>query len=491
MSLNHREIDAVLAELSLPGEKIQRILQPSYDTLVFELFSRGRPTFLLASVSSSACRIHGLDKEPSRNERPLRFMECLRSRIRGGVIESAYQIGDQRIVKLGISVYADGPEAFSAERPAERPTVKYSLYFRLWSGAGNIILVDGEGMIVDALLRKPDRGEIGGKPCMLEDKLPERTTKEYVVRDFPGDGSLSQRISLFYSANAGEMSRDQLLRRAQERFEKRMALLDTRREGLEAKLRDFDNRDRLKEIGDILMGMQGTQASGRLGGKASYVEAEDFYRGGLVAIRIDPVLSMVENAQAYYAKAKKADSGYEDVKGELQKTLAAKEDLRRWMSRLEGEEDPFAMAKMLERGGTVRREEKKKFPCLSLEIRGWTILVGRSAKENDEVLRHHVRGSDHWLHARDYAGSYVFVKSRKGKTFPLDILLDAAMLALYYSKARKDSQGDVYHTDVKYLKRVKDGPKGLVIPMLEKNLRCEIEEGKIKALLEGSEGENP
>ena len=488
--MNHKEIDAVLAELSLPGEKIQRILQPSYDTLVFELFARGRQSYLLLSVSPSACRIHGLKKEPARNERPLRFMECLRSRIRGGVIETAFQVEDQRIVKLGISVYTEAPlSAEGSDLGVERGRMTYTLYGRFWSGAGNILLVDEKGLIVDALLRKPEKGEITGQPCRVEEGIVARSRKEYAIRGFPGPGNLSERIDRHYANASGEISRENLLKRAQERYERKLLQLNSRQESLETTLREFATRGRLKEIGDILISLEPSIPPPPSGVSTGFVEAYDFYTNSNLSIKIDPSLSMVENAQSYYEKAKKANSGYENVVLELQKTIKAKDTLVHWKTRLEEETDPFAMAKMLERGGTVRKEAKKKYPCLTLDLRGWNILVGRSAKENDELLRHYVKGSDHWLHARDYAGSYVFIKAKKGKTFPLDILLDSGMLALYYSKARKDLVGDVYHTDVKYLKRVKDGPKGLVIPTMEKNLRCSLEEGKIKELLEGSEGD--
>ena len=128
---------------------------------------------------------------------------------------------------------------------------------------------------------------------------------------------------------------------------------------------------------------------------------------------------------------------------------------------------------------------------LGIERNGWTILVGRSAKENDELLRHHVRGSDLWMHARDYAGSYVFVKARAGKSFPLDIMLDAGNLAIYYSKGRANGGGELYYTLAKHLRRAKDGPKGLVIPTQEKNLRVTLDEKRLRELKEliGDEGD--
>jgi predicted ribosome quality control (RQC) complex YloA/Tae2 family protein len=112
----------------------------------------------------------------------------------------------------------------------------------------------------------------------------------------------------------------------------------------------------------------------------------------------------------------------------------------------------------------------------------WLVIVGRDARENDDLLRHYVKGRDLWLHARDWAGSYVFIKYRAGKTVPLELLLDAGNLALFYSKGRQNGQGDLFYTEVKYLRRAKNGPKGLVIPTQEKNLHISIDKERLRRL---------
>jgi predicted ribosome quality control (RQC) complex YloA/Tae2 family protein len=76
----------------------------------------------------------------------------------------------------------------------------------------------------------------------------------------------------------------------------------------------------------------------------------------------------------------------------------------------------------------------------------------------------------------------VFIKQRSGKTVPLDILLDAGNLALFYSKGRQNGEGDLFYTQVKFLRRAKNGPKGLVIPTQEKNLHVKMESGRLKEL---------
>ena len=108
-------------------------------------------------------------------------------------------------------------------------------------------------------------------------------------------------------------------------------------------------------------------------------------------------------------------------------------------------------------------------------------MVGRTASENDELLRHYVKGQDWWLHARDWHGGYVFIKNQNGKSIPLDTLLDAGNLALFYSKGRKNGKGDLYYTQVKYLRRAKNAPKGTVLPTNE-NLFITLDKERLKRI---------
>ena len=142
----------------------------------------------------------------------------------------------------------------------------------------------------------------------------------------------------------------------------------------------------------------------------------------------------------------------------------------------------YSLAIRYRKSAPRRQQQKKTHPGLDYNVNGWYILVGRDANENDELLRHHVRGDDLWLHVRDFPGGYVFIKNKKGKTVPLDILLDAANLAVYYSKARNTGKTDLYYTHVKYLRRAKNGPKGLVLPSQEKNLCIEPDKNRLLRL---------
>jgi predicted ribosome quality control (RQC) complex YloA/Tae2 family protein len=131
---------------------------------------------------------------------------------------------------------------------------------------------------------------------------------------------------------------------------------------------------------------------------------------------------------------------------------------------------------------TPKQVAEVERPGLWFDFQDWTIIVGRNARENDELLRHYARGLDTWLHTRDVQGGFVFIKNKPGKTIPLPVLIAAGNLAVYFSKARSEARADLYYTQVKHLKRARGGKKsekssltGKVLPSHEKNLFIQLD----------------
>ena len=458
LSLNWKEIDLVLAELELPGAQIQKIIQPSYDTLLLSLYKPGRAIELLVCVAHGACRLHETWQRIPKAEKPQRFMELLRAQVKGARIVAAQQLGAERIVRLQL----------------DREDGERILYLRLWSGAANIILTRPDGEIIDALARKPKKGEIsGGHYAPLAAEPPARN---FAARQLAGEGSFNQRLDAYYAEHGSELSRQALLAKARTWFAGRKAAMESRLDALERAAASYADPARFRELGDILMASQGQAIQN------STVRAEDFYRGGTVLVRVDSGKSIIDNAKDYYEKARKARSGAEETALELAGLHTAMAKLAEDEALVEEEENPYRIRVFLAKRRSTPSEAARRYPGLSLDRNGWLILIGRSAAENDGLLRRHVRGNDTWLHARDWPGAYVFIKNRPGKSIPLDILLDAGTLALYYSKARASGVADLYYTQVKYLRRAKNGPKGLVIPTQEKNLRVSLAPDRLREL---------
>lgn len=468
MSLNCKEISAVLEELNLKGSFIQQIVQPSYDSLALHTYN-GESKTVLICLAGGACRIHATRKSVPKNDKPLRFMEFLRSRIKGSRIEQVFQIGNERIVQMKLSHCGE----------------EFFLYTRLWSGAANIILTDTQNNILDSFYRRPGKGEVcGGKfvPPQADAKKAEDdkwTVRSFCELDGAENLTLNEKIDLWYGEHEGQLSRDALLEQAERFYTSRHTRMENALQRLEKKRQDFLQAEKWRHYGDLIL------SYGHLvDGNSDYLDCQDYETETTVSIKINPKKSAQENAAEYYSTYKKAVSGLEELEHDISKAKRDLLDLEATYENLCKEPNPIKLQQLLRKQTKPKQQIEKKRPGISYEIDGWTIFAGRTANENDELLRRHVKGQDMWLHARDYAGGYVFIKNRPGKTVPLEILLYAGNLAVYHSKARKAGKADLYYTQVKYLRRAKNGPKGLVIPTQEKNLFVELDKTKLKRLEE-------
>ncbi|MDR2150575.1 MAG: NFACT RNA binding domain-containing protein [Spirochaetaceae bacterium] len=470
MSLNWKEINLILEELDLCGSQIQKLIQSTFDVLALRIHGRNGTKTLLIALSSGACRLHETFRAIPKNDKPLRFAQLLNSRLINGYIEEAVQLGDNRIVRFMV-------------RTGEE---RYKLYIRLWSNAANVILCNEAGTILDAMRRHPKRGEITGGNYTPEESLASRlNTSVYTVRELAGSGSFNEKIDTFYAEQGSALSLESLREQARRIIEGSTSRILASLEKLRLKKAYYADADRLKEYGDIILANSSALENG-----ADWLEAEDFYRGGTVRIKLAAHKGAAAQAEQYYEQFRKAKSGYADLCAEIE---AEETELQRLATLLDSflvETNPLRLHKLIEQGtkqalpglSLQTRLKDQKRPGLSFRRGEWLLMVGRSAAENDDLLRHHVKGQDLWLHVRDYPGSYVFIKARAGKSYPLELLLDAGNLALFYSKGRGNAEADLYYTPVKFLRRAKNGPKGLVIPTQEKNLHVKLDEKRLTAL---------
>lgn len=466
MSLNWKEIDCILEELELEGSFIQQIVQPNFDTMAFHTYKNGQSKTILVCLAAGACRIHQTWSAVPKNSKPLRFMEFLKARIKGARINSIRQLGQERIVKLELSHCSQ----------------EFFLYIRLWSNAANMILTDTNHLVLDSFYRRPKKDEVTGGTFQEPDLSLPPKSKEWEIRSFDQlsqqqELSFNQKVDKWYGEHAGQLSLKALLEQAQKFYNSRHSKMETALRRLEKKRDEFLENQQWRHYGDLIL------TYGHLmDGSKDFLECEDYESGGLIRIMIDPKKSAQDNATYYYNTYKKTVSGLADLEQDIQKARRELLDLEDTYQQLCKEPNPIRLQQLLKKQTTPRQQIEKKRPGLAYQVEGWTILVGRTASENDELLRHHVKGLDMWFHTRDYAGGYVFVKNRPGKTLPLSIMLCAGNLAVYHSKARKNGEADLYYTQVKHLRRAKNGPKGLVLPSQERNLFIQLDKEILKDL---------
>ncbi|WP_407425324.1 NFACT RNA binding domain-containing protein [Treponema sp.] len=507
MSLNCNEIDLILSELDLKDSFIQEVVQPNFNSLAVYTYKPGLPKTLFISLEAGACRICETRRKITRNEKPLRFNEMLKSKIKGARIKSCEQISKERIIKITLekqgTIYVMPQAQEHAAKKAKSAQTQdenelYSLYIRLWSNAGNIFLCDKDNLILDSFYRRPLKGEKTGEIfempeqkilteselSALYQKFPVRSfsdlESEYAEKhpDYP-ELSFNQKVDLYYSENSAQSSLESLLEQAEKWYESHKSRITAALERLKEKRETFKNAAQYKHQGDLILAY-----GHEIQKNSNFLECDDFETGRKISIKIDPKKSVQENAAFYYETYKKQTGGLENLEYDIASTEKSLSELESQYSKIIAEKNPVKLEQILRKTQKPKQQEKKSHPGLDFFIDGWQIIVGRDAGENDELLRHTVKGSDMWLHVRDYHGGYVFIKNRPGKTVPLEILLYAGNLAVYYSKARKNGSADLYYTQVKHLRRAKNAPKGTVLPTNEKNLFIKLDEARIRKIQE-------
>jgi predicted ribosome quality control (RQC) complex YloA/Tae2 family protein len=431
----------------------------------------------MVCLQAGMTRMHLMDP-PARNKagQP-RFAEFLRSRIKGGRVSGIRQLGGERIVVIGIQ--------------AKEGLVE--LFIRLWGNAANIIAVNAAGMVLDAFYRRPLKGETSGEPWRLPEihEPGEAGRQRFPVRAWaPAADGEECPFNRWLSDHYAEIAKRQDFQVHQVRLERLAMGVRVRLEGRLATLlrqtAQNTNPERYRQLGEMLMAFKAQIHRG-----AAWFETEDWYNPGTgLRIELDPKVDAVANAERYFQRFQKARDGQKYLEEDLAQVRSGLARLENIEADIKGAADRSALDKAGQRleiyqEGSVSRKpgQSGERPGLAFHSHNFPVFVGRTAAENDELLRRHVRGNDYWLHVRDLPGGYVFIKVPKTKSVPLETLLDAAHLAVWYSKAKHEPEADLFYTQVKYLRRAKHGTYGMVIPTRERNLHVQMDADRLGHLL--------
>ena len=199
MSLNCNEIDLILSELDLAGGFVQEVVQPNFNSIAIYTYKPGLPKTVFISLAAGECRICETRRKITKNEKPLRFNEMLKSKIKGARILSCSQIEKERIIKIELekagAIYVMPQAQQHAAKKAKSlqnddEDEFFTLYIRLWSNAGNIFLCDKDDVILDSFYRRPGKGEKTGEKLELPEQksLSEEDlralTEKFPVREF-------------------------------------------------------------------------------------------------------------------------------------------------------------------------------------------------------------------------------------------------------------------------------------------------------------------
>lgn len=127
---------------SIIGSRIEKIHQPSKDELVFHLRTRAGAYRLLISASANSPRLHLTANAPENPATPPMLCMLFRKHLTGAVITDIRQLGLDRVVFLDLA----GTNEIG-------DSVTFTLCVEIMAKHSNIILVNSDGIIVDAVKR--------------------------------------------------------------------------------------------------------------------------------------------------------------------------------------------------------------------------------------------------------------------------------------------------------------------------------------------------
>ncbi len=242
-------------------------------------------------------------------------------------------------------------------------------------------------------------------------------------------------------------------------------------ESLERELAESQEPERWKRMADWLLTYAYQVPEG-----ASEVTLET--DTGPLTVPLDPGLTPVENAQRYYRRYQKARRAQEEIPARL-------EDARSQLAFLDQLETDLDLARdaseigeveqALIQAGLARRDRKRVPPPPARPLtfttpEGYTVLVGRSARLNDEITFRRAAPDDLWFHARNVPGAHVVLRCG-GRPVSDETMQRVAALAAYYSAARENTAVDVQVARVRDVRRHPSGRPGQVLLRREEVMR--------------------
>ena len=209
-----------------------------------------------------------------------------------------------------------------------------------------------------------------------------------------------------------------------------------------------------------------------------------------VSIPMDVSLSPAQNAQRYfklYQKARGARTLAAEQKAKAEQELAYLEQMEDDLRKCTDARGLTELREMLVASGHVRptaskvkpRKEAPSQPMRFLSSDGIDIEVGKNALQN-ERLTMSARGNETWLHAQKMPGSHVLIHTEDD--VPEDTLMQAAMLAAYYSKGCRSAQVPIDITLRRYIKKPGGTPAGFVTYTHQRTLYITPSEAEVKKI---------
>ncbi|MCX7812719.1 MAG: NFACT family protein [Pseudothermotoga sp.] len=257
--------------------------------------------------------------------------------------------------------------------------------------------------------------------------------------------------------------RQKLLRVIDEQLKKQQRLLDT----LLEELKECEKAEIYKRYGELLKYVSEKDRKGE------QVLCVDWETNQTVVVPLMEGKNVKQSAQMYFERYKKLREKDQILRTRIQKLQNENQYLEQMrytveaaetLEDLEEIEEELAEVDLIQKSSIKRektQKETKETQFRKFIYDGFTILVGKNNKQNEALIKK-ASDSDVWLHVQQSPGAHVVIRT-EGRQVPEHVLLCAASIAVYYSKARYSSNVPVDYTLIKNVHKPKGSPPGMVL----------------------------
>ncbi len=466
MSLNCEEIELVINGLPKIAI-INNFYQNNKSSIIVNIFDSNSPYNIKINSFPKFNYICLIPEKVAVERGKNRFAQILNANLSGGKLVDIYQSELSRVVVFLIEINGE---------------IK-KMVVRLWDNSENILLLNENNIIIDCLKRYPNRDEWPGEEFIFPQK---NSDKKFVVRDIFKDNV--ENVYYHYTNRESEIVVEKLKNSLLEKIDRDISYNESKLKELAKELNE-ENIEKNLQIGELLK-----NNLYQLKDYSDSITLFDYNLDKDVTIKLNNKLTKTESVQYYFDKYRKAKENFGKVleqKERIEERLNSFNDIKSIVLMTDSYDELLSIEENISEN-RLKKIVKKGFDSTKTIARmfnlsfGYKAYVSKNSNSVDDLLKTIAKGNDYWFHIRDYEGAHVVVKEIKNRELPDKTRIEAAILALHFSKARSSPHGDIYFTRVKYLHKGKSGIKGLVFPTQEKNIKIDFDKKILDDIIERS-----
>lgn len=495
--------------------RLEKIYQTGEMSFVFIFYLKGKRMQLKINLSPHQFGMHLTDQKAEQSVNS-QFLNSIKKHLEGAILEQIVQQETDRVANFIFTVYdyIDGP-------------IEKKLIFEAMGKHSNLILVkdnliietfkkmffeEGRQLIPHAhfnyfpsnkkpfthidyhVIESPKdivNNYMGVSPILanylFEHKvqlsdIPMRATKSLKTnRGYIAD-IFDEPIKKYYDSisimmddyqgekNESKSSHEQFIQKQFVKYQKRLIQLEEHDE-------EANHMIEMRSLGDLIY-----QSGLPLDEKRTQIIVEG------QEINLDPLLSLNENAQKYYALYQKGKRTKIHVEQQIQETkelISLFDEYKTFIDMSDREHLKDLEFDLIEHGYKPKQKNQPKKGVYKpnvtkIQDAKATYYVGRNSVQNAYITHTLAQKDDFFFHVKDATGAHVIVSCL---SLDEDVIRKAALFAAYFSSMRLSSSIPVDYTQVKFIKKIPGTPGYRVTYTNHKTIFMDVDEEKIIAYL--------